>query len=119
VTEPSQNSPCVVFLSGDLMFASRVRGAAEAAGYAFQLTGALPEQSDIAYVIVDLSTRSGVVDGLMHSCAAVCPDATVIAYGPHVQLSRLDAAKQAGIPTVMTRGQFDRSLPRLFTPKSV
>jgi len=104
----------VVFLSGDLMFASRVRGAAEAAGFTFQLAGSLPDQSGIAYVIVDLSTRSGAVDGLMQRCGEVCPDARVIAYGPHVQVPRLEAAKQAGIPAVMTRGEFDRALPQLF-----
>lgn len=117
MSEASKDDARVVFLSGDLMFASRVRGAAEAAGYAFQLAGSLPDQPGIAYVIVDLSTRSGVVDGLMQQCADVCPDAKVIAYGPHVQVSRLDAAKQAGIPIVVTRGQFDRSLPQLFASR--
>jgi hypothetical protein len=106
--------PAVVFLSGDLMFASRVRGAAEAAGLGFQLTGSLPEDRMIRWVIVDLATRSGSVDGLMQRCQQVCPDAKVLAYGPHVQVAKLEKAKQAGIPVVITRGQFDRSLGSLF-----
>ncbi|QEG02576.1 hypothetical protein Mal15_66970 [Stieleria maiorica] len=104
----------VVFLSGDLMFASRVRAAAESAGLEFQLAASLPDRGGIEFVIVDLSTRSGAVDGLMDRCHQVCPGARVVAYGPHVQVARLDQAKQAGIPLVMTRGQFDRALGTLF-----
>ncbi|QDV46615.1 hypothetical protein Enr13x_65240 [Stieleria neptunia] len=107
-------APAVVFLSGDLMFASRVRAAAEAEGLEFQLAASLPDRGDIGYVIVDLATRSGVVEGLMDRCRQVCPGAKVLAYGPHVQVARLDKAKQAGIPVVVTRGQFDRSLGNLF-----
>lgn len=114
VTDAANSNDRVVFLSGDLMFASRVRAAAEAADWTFQLAGSLPEEADIALVIVDLSTRSGALDGLMERCHAICPDARVIAYGPHVQVARLDAAKQAGVPIVLTRGQFDRSLSQLF-----
>ncbi|MDV6031024.1 MAG: histidine kinase [Phycisphaera sp. RhM] len=96
------------------MFASRVRAAAEAEGLEFQLAASLPDRGDIRYVIVDLATRSGAVEGLMERCGQVCPDAKVLAYGPHVQVARLDKAKQAGIPVVVTRGQFDRSLGTLF-----
>ena len=111
----SDASPSVVFLSGDLLFASRVRGAAEAAGLRFVLSGKLPEDADpIAWVIVDLATRSGILAGLMDQLNARCPDANVLAYGPHVQTERLENAREAGIPTVITRGQFDRALPELF-----
>lgn len=111
--------PTVVFLSGDLMFASRVRGAAQAKGLEFKLAGALPDQSGIRWVIVDLATRSGAVEGLMEQCRQQCPDATVLAYGPHVQVAKLEKARQAGIPVVITRGQFDRSLGSLFVPERV
>ena len=113
-TNDSAEEPAVVFLSGDLMFASRVRAAAEAAGLDFQLSGSLPEGRLIWWVIVDLATRSGAVEGLMQRCEQVCPDAKVLAYGPHVQVGKLEKAKQAGIPVVITRGQFDRSLGSLF-----
>ncbi len=107
----------VVFLSGDLMFASRVRGAAERVGLRFQLSGKLPESSDqaIRFVILDLSTMSTMTPNLPSQCTATCPNAQLIAYGPHVQVAKLDAARQAGIETVLTRGQFDRSLPNLFS----
>lgn len=108
--------PCVLFLSGDLMFASRVRGAAERAGLAFQLAASLPEQAaeEIRYVVLDLSTRSSLISTIVAESQAKCPQAMLVAYGPHVQVSRLSAARQAGIPRVLTRGQFDQMLGQMF-----
>ncbi|MEO1524824.1 MAG: histidine kinase [Planctomycetota bacterium] len=105
----------VVLLSGDLMFASKVKGAAEAAGYEFHFGGAIPEtDSEVMWVIVDLATQSKVVDGLVEVCSEKCPRARLLAFGPHVQVARLEKARAAGIRTVLTRGQFDRSLATLF-----
>ncbi|KAA5544663.1 histidine kinase [Roseiconus nitratireducens] len=99
------------------MFASRVRAAAQQAGLRFHLGGTLPEDDPrIAWVIVDLATRSGAVEGLVDRCHAACPGAKVLAFGPHVQVARLEKARQAGITTVLTRGQFDRSLGSIFQP---
>ncbi|TWT98648.1 histidine kinase [Stieleria varia] len=103
--------PSVVFLSGDLMFASRVRAAAQANDLEFVLATQMPtELSEIRFVILDLATRSKLTETLVEQCGQLCPEAKLIAFGPHVQVSRLDAARAAGIPTVMTRGQFDREL---------
>ena len=96
------------------MFASRVRAAADAAGLAFRLSGQMPDDPDIRWVIVDLATRSGAVDGLMEQWSQACPEAKVLAFGPHVQVAKIETAKAAGIPVVMPRGQFDRSIATLF-----
>jgi hypothetical protein len=119
VTESaSDESPAetVVFLSGDLIFASRVKAAAERADLAFRLSGSLPESEtdSISYVILDLSTRSTLTAEIAAQCAQRCPHAKLVAYGPHVQTGRLAAAREAGIPVVMTRGQFDSKLATLF-----
>ncbi|MFG0262654.1 MAG: histidine kinase [Novipirellula sp. JB048] len=109
----------VLFLSGDLMFASRVRGAADRAELQFKFSGNLPagELDSVAYVIIDLSTRSKLIPDVVDEVAARCPQAKLIAYGPHVQVSQLKAAREAGVPTVMTRGQFDAALASLFTQR--
>ncbi len=106
----------VVFLSGDLIFASRVKAAAQRSGLSFRLSGSLTrdESDQVAYVILDLSTRSTLTPDIVSQCAQRCPDARLIAYGPHVQTGRLAAAKEAGIPVVMTRGQFDSKLATMF-----
>ncbi|EMI51974.1 hypothetical protein [Rhodopirellula sallentina] len=106
----------VVFLSGDLIFASRVRAAALAAGLEFQLAGNLPEHpsGQVRFILVDLSTRSKVVSGLMQSVEERFPNSQVVAYAPHVQVERLRDARQQGIPNVLTRGQFNEKLATLF-----
>jgi hypothetical protein len=106
----------VVMLSGDLMFASRVRAAAQGKGLAFHFGSSLPEGdlSLVCYVILDLSTRSGLVDSIAGMCAERCPQAKLLAYGPHVQVDLLRRAREAGVATVMTNGQFHTMLPQLF-----
>lgn len=115
MNEPSDTG-VVVFLSGDLMFASRVKAAAESAGLVFQFSGNLPEENtdSIRFVVLDLATRSGLTAEIVGQCEQRCPQAELIAYGPHVQVAKLTAAKEAGIPIVLTRGQFDQRLPTLF-----
>lgn len=112
----SQSGGLIVFLSGDLIFASRVRAAATASGYSFQLSGNLPAQTEkpIRFVILDLSTRSAAVEGLMQACEQHHPEARVIAYAPHVQIQRIRSARQHNIPTVLTRNQFNEQLHSLF-----
>jgi len=116
VQTPEGLPPVVCLLSGDLIFASRIRSAAEQAGLQFELSGNVAEKPrrEVVMVIVDLSTRSGIVSELMERCQNYVPQADVIAYGPHVQAGRLKEARQAGIPTVLTRGQFDAALGSLF-----
>ena len=118
----------VLFLSGDLMFASRVRGAAERAGLAFRLSGTLPDghpgpeqppdqprfPDRPRFVVLDLATRGTLVSELVEWAAMQSPPPQVIAYGPHVQVERLRAAREAGIERVMTRSQFDSQLTMLF-----
>lgn len=114
MTDESEDS--VLFLSGDLMFASRVRAAADNAGFVFRLAGNLPKDPDpsVRFVVLDLATRSKIVDGFGDACSNTCPQAKCIAYGPHVQVPALKAAREAGIETVLTRGQFDSALASLF-----
>jgi hypothetical protein len=115
-TNSDSDSGSVVMLSGDLMFASRVRAAAQAAGLEFHFGGSLPEDdlSGVRYVVLDLSTRSGLAGTVGPACRERCPQAKVIAYGPHVHVDRLNAARAGGIENVMTNGQFNAQLQNLF-----
>lgn len=116
--EPTPSAASVViFLSGDLIFASRVQAAATMAGLGFRLAGNLPMNlpEPVSHIIVDLSTRSKVVEGLMPLCQTHYPDAKVIAYAPHVQIERIRSAREHQIPTVLTRGQFNEKLSLLFS----
>ncbi|MEE2935650.1 MAG: histidine kinase [Planctomycetota bacterium] len=112
----SKAQDMVLMLSGDLMFSSRVKSAAERFGKRFRISGRLPDDDveSIDYVIVDLSTRSGLLPEIVEQCAERCPDAHLLAYGPHVHVDRLKAARDAGISPVLTNGQFDAALATLF-----
>ena len=112
----TEDKGIVAFLSGDLIFASKIKGAAQAAGFDFYFGGNLPAEGteSIRYVVLDLATRSGLTDKLVGQCNEACPDAELIAFGPHVDVTAMNAAKEAGIPTVLTRGQFDANMSSLF-----
>lgn len=106
----------VVMLSGDLMFGSRVKASAERSGWTFALGGKLPDDdlSDVRLVILDLSTRSGLIPAIVQQHQQRCPHARLIAYGPHVHVEKLKAAREAGITPVLTNGQFDSMLGSMF-----
>lgn len=106
----------VAMLTGDLLFASKVKSVAQSAGWTFYMGGNLPasDTDKIQIVILDLSTRSGLINKIVDQCSAACPDARLIAFGPHVHVDKLKAAREAGIPTVLTNGQFDAGMAGLF-----
>ncbi|WP_164103131.1 histidine kinase [Candidatus Laterigemmans baculatus] len=112
-------APEVIFLSGDLIFAGRVRAVCEAAELRFTFGTSLPQPGedhpaeDVRWVILDLSTRGGIVNTLVPEARERFAGARVIAYAPHVHKSRLEAAREAGFDAVMTRGQFDSWLPQI------
>ncbi|MGB0759709.1 MAG: histidine kinase [Rubripirellula sp.] len=106
----------VMMLSGDLLFCSRVKAAATAAGLQFRMGGQLPTEDtdNIAYVVLDLSTRSGLTSSIVGLCHEKCPNAKLIAYGPHVDVNKLHAARTAGIETVLSNGQFSSQMQSIF-----
>ncbi len=116
MSDASETRGMVAMLSGDLLFASKVKSSAESAGWTFYMGGNLPTEnaSLIRVVILDLSTRNGLTPQVTELCQAACPQARLIAYGPHVQVEKLKAARQAGIETVLTNGQLDAGLSGLF-----
>ena len=95
----------------DLMFASRVRGAAPEAAVARspeELVGAVGPGTRL--VLVDLQAK-GALEAL-HRVAETEHSARVVAWGPHVMEEVLEAAKGTGAE-VMARGAFVRALPQL------
>jgi DNA-binding NarL/FixJ family response regulator len=113
----------ILMLSTDLMFASRVSGAAARLGTTLQ-TAATPEtlfeqlaaSEPAALVLIDLTTRGfdprQWVPLLRQ--AANSPSA-ILAYGPHVQGRLLSAATAAGCDEVFTRGQFNARMDEILS----
>lgn len=102
----------MVLLSGDLMGASRVEGAARLAGVEYSMVGnvaaavELCTTKSIALVAVDLATQGVDVEALVKQLEQAEHTPAVIAFGPHVHEARLQAAKAAGCDVVLSRGQF-------------
>jgi CheY-like chemotaxis protein len=104
----------ILFLTTDLLFSSRVAGAAARLGMTLrtaatpaaliELLAAEPE----SLVLLDLNS-SGVDPRQLAPAlrAGQNPPRAIIAYGPHVHEDRLAAATTAGCDEVLTRGQFN------------
>jgi CheY-like chemotaxis protein len=109
------NAVDILFLTCDLIFSSRVAGAAARAGLSFQTvasSAALLERvaTAEARALVLLDLNSPGVDPVQLAPALrglPNPPRAIIAYGPHVQEERLAAANSAGCDEVLTRGQFN------------
>lgn len=107
----------LLLISTDLMIQSRVAAAASRAGFAAprvidgRETSSLEGADACRLALVDLSSPDlevkEVVAGLRAQLDATAP---IIAFGPHVQKARLDAARDAGCDYVLSRGQLDRDI---------
>jgi DNA-binding NarL/FixJ family response regulator len=110
--------PAVVFLSSDLMFSSRLAGAATAlnvpivfAPGADQLASKLTP--DCRLVLIDLGLSGLDLPAAVAAVRVTAPQAKVLAFGAHVDEAALAAASAAGCDTVLTRGQFHKQYAEL------
>jgi CheY-like chemotaxis protein len=109
------NSVNGFLLSGDLMFSSRVTGAAKAQGVqvaAVANAAALVERldADTRLVMLDLGSPGLDPAECVRSIRAQAPQVKIVAYAPHVHEQRLAAAAAAGCDEVLTRGQFNAGI---------
>lgn len=105
-----------VFLTTDLIFASRVQAAARSAGVELRLASTaavLLEQAcspTTDLVILDLTSADCDPRQIVSTLRGAEHAPMILAYAPHVQHGRLTAAREAGCDRVLTRGQFDQQL---------
>jgi CheY-like chemotaxis protein len=108
----------IIFLTTDLLFSSRVAGAAARAGLKLRTAASCATLLDltgaaeyIPIVLLDLNSPGVEPADVVPALRALSnPPRAIIAYGPHVQEDRLAAAKAAGCDAVLTRGQFNASM---------
>lgn len=103
----------VLFLTTDLMFSSRVQGAAKALDVPLEMVAnpaALPNKltADCRLVILDLTLDNLNLPAAVSAVRSAAPSAHVVAYGPHVDQALLADATDAGCSQVLSRGQFDK-----------
>jgi len=114
--------PVVLLYSTDLMLLSSVSGAAQSLGVGFRSLRAVAEAGEqlrVAETVlcVDLASNVDVCE-----LGAACSEAVLgraIAFGPHVHVLRLEAARVAGFGLVVSRGQFVMQLLSLLSDRCV
>lgn len=108
----------VVLFANDLMLGSTVSGAVSMAGLAYRCVGSEPDAVQEAaadgYVLLLIDLGTAGLD--ITSLASNIPEPvrkSAIAYGPHVHVAKLEAATEAGIGHVISRGQFSAQIGRI------
>lgn len=103
----------VLLLSRDLAVISQVDGAAARVGVAVRAVSsesdavAVCTSEEVELVLVDLGIGEldlGTLVGRVKGARPVAP--RVVAFGSHVHVEKLAAARDAGCDAVMSRGQF-------------
>jgi len=109
-------TPDGLVLSDDLIFFSRIAGAARARGLVVRQARTAAELVAIAKqhppggVILDLQNPGLELEPLLAELRSLPEAPRVVAYGSHVLADALRAARQAGCDRVMPRSQFAESL---------
>lgn len=103
----------LVLVSGDLVLAARLEGAAQKCG--LTLASALGHDAAVAacgadcrLALIDLRSPGLDVAALVEDLRRQASHAAIVACGPHVHEQSLEAARQAGCDLVVTRGQLQR-----------
>lgn len=108
----------VLFLCPNLMFASRVSGAANVLKIPLHVLAnpsdlATKLASDTRLVIIDLGQDGLDLPAIVADVRAKSSSARVVAFGSHVNEAVLSAARAAGCDEVMPNSQFDRTYVEL------
>jgi len=107
----------VVFLTSDLHWSSRVLGAAAGVGVSCKVvvapSGFAEVLSDCRLVLIDLGLAGLALDETVTDIKRIAPAAKVVAFGPHVDESLLNSARQAGCDLVLAKSQFHQQYAQL------
>src|SRR4051794_28603582 len=109
-------TPSGLLLSDDLIFTSRILGAARDHGLLAVAAGApelllsIARKQQPACVVIDLANPGLNLPDLLAGLAALPRRPRVVAYGPHVDAAGLRAARDAGCDVVLPRSAFAERL---------
>jgi len=118
-----QGDPMIVYLAADLIWATRIKGAADALGLAcrpvrtLEMLEARLGDSNVVALIADL--EAGVRTFELIERVRGNPSSTedrriqVLVFGPHVNREGLQRARDCGADEVLARGVFSTNLPEI------
>ena len=117
---PVPDGPAGLLLSRDLIFTSKVTGTAQALGHKVIVAGnvalasAMLEQWTPVIVFADLGAGDLVAPANLVRFRELMGEAvTFLAFGSHVDVEALAAARDAGCDPVLPRSKFTQILPEL------
>ena len=112
--ESSQTRPPVLVLVRDLIFATRIRGTAEALGTQVKMLrdSSLLPRHEGSLLIVDLNLPAVIPAAAEWQSQG---DRKVIGFVSHVDAETIAAARAAGLTDILPRSRFVEILPSLFT----
>jgi len=105
-----------LYLTTDLMFSSRVEGAANAAGVKLADYGMVDKLLEAAretpprVVLVDMDAPKLEIADFVAQLKQLEPAPAIVVYASHVHVDKLEAATAAGCDAVLTRGQFNSQM---------
>lgn len=114
----------ILYLASDLLWASKIKGTAEAMGIHARPVRSLemlqsrlgdsPPADPVKALVVDLEAGPLALELIGH-LRSLAQHATirVLAFGPHVNVDTLEAARVAGAELVLPRGAFASRLPSI------
>lgn len=124
VPEPARQSTesrrVGLLLSRDLIFTTKVKTTTVELGYSMIVAGteaqarlAIEEQRPTV-ILIDLTAGTLVAPGALLAYQRLAgQDTWFVAFGPHVEVGALSAAKAAGCHVVLARSRFSSELPQL------
>lgn len=103
-----------LLVTTDLMATSTAHGAGAQAGVELKTVSpnaaAEAASKDTRFIALDLTAKVADLAAWAASIRTAAPNATLLAYGPHVHEARLEAARESGFDLVISRGQFHRQM---------
>jgi DNA-binding response OmpR family regulator len=111
--EAGEKAMSIAYLTNDLMFSSRVSGAAQSAGAELRVVSSvaglidLLSEGGIRLVILDLTVSGLDLTSVLPEIRNTDSEVAVVAYGPHVHEQKLAEAASAGCDQVLSKGQFN------------
>ena len=119
-SKPQDTGPIGILLSSDLICIARITGTARELGYRVLVAGdqelatAMIDQWQPCIVFVDLTAGDLVLpSNLVALRKRAASNTAFLAFGSHVDINTLSAARTAGCDPVMPRSKFSAELPEL------
>lgn len=117
----STTSAKVIALAADLLFASKIRGAAQAVGATVRLARSADElvrsaaEQPGALILVDLHARAGDPAAAIAAVRSAEGGrrSRIVAFASHTDTAAIQGARAAGADRVLARSAFVRELPAL------